>query len=314
MTPTVICIGECMVELARTHTGQFSLSFGGDTFNTATYIARMRNVTSRYVTALGDDQYSDGIVARAEAEGIDTRLIARCADRMPGLYMIETDASGERTFWYWRDRAPARELFAYVDRKALHAAVTEAGIVYISGVTLSILDESGRDALAELLKAAKTAGAQIAMDSNFRPRAWVKDRDQAREVFARFWRLADIALPTFDDEHVLWGDTAPERTADRLQDFGAREIVVKSGYRPALIRSDGTLSWSLPEAVQSPVDTTAAGDAFNAGYVAARLRNKTPEDAARFAHQLAARVIEHRGAIIPRAETDDIYEMIEGAV
>jgi 2-dehydro-3-deoxygluconokinase len=302
----VVAIGECMVELARGTDGRFGLAFGGDTFNTAVYIARS-GARVAYASALGDDSYSAGIHALAAAEGIATHLIGTKPGRMPGLYMIETSPSGERSFAYWRDRAPARELFDNGGDAAVLAAMRQASLVYFSGITLSLYGDEGRDTLAAALTAAKANGARIAMDNNFRPRGWGGDvataRANARPVFERFWRLADIALPTFDDEQALWDDASPAATAARLAAFGVNEIVVKNGAAGAIIHSRGTSAVVVcPEQV-TPVDTTAAGDSFNAGYLAARLRADQPAGAARAGHRIAAIVIQHRGAIVPKLAT-----------
>jgi 2-dehydro-3-deoxygluconokinase len=305
----VISIGECMVELARGPDGCFGLAFGGDTFNTAVYMARS-GVQVAYATALGDDTYSDGIRGLAKSEGVAGHLIATKVGRMPGLYMIETSASGERSFAYWRDRAPARELFDDGGDLGLLAAMKAAKLVYFSGVTLSLYGERGRNAFAAALTAARAAGARIAMDNNFRPRGWGGDAASAaanaRPVFERFWRLADIALPTFDDEQVLWADASPEATASRLTDWGVAEIVVKNGADGALVHCTGISRTVACPAQVSPVDTTAAGDSFNGGYLAARLNGSTTGDAALAGHRLAAIVIQHRGAIVSNDATDSV--------
>src|SRR5690349_22282707 len=106
----VICVGEVMIELARGNDGRYGQAFGGDTFNTAVYLARA-GVPAAYATAIGDDPYSDALVSLATAEGVNTDLIMRVPGRMPGLYLIETDGKGEREFYYWRDSSPARDLF-----------------------------------------------------------------------------------------------------------------------------------------------------------------------------------------------------------
>src|SRR5437764_3431151 len=108
--PSIVSIGEVMIELTRGPDARYGLSFGGDTFNTAVYLARA-GIDVAYATALGDDPYSDGIAALASAEGVGTDTIVRVPGRMPGLYLIETDPSGERRFYYWRDNSPARDLF-----------------------------------------------------------------------------------------------------------------------------------------------------------------------------------------------------------
>lgn len=299
----VVSIGECMVELTRGGDGRYGLAYGGDSFNTAVYMARC-GVPVAYATLLADDPYSAGIRALAEAEGVSTALMGTLPGRMPGLYLIETNAAGERTFWYWRERAAARELFdtpAAVDQ--VGEVTRRAAVVYFSGVTLSLYSASGLDAMAALVGEAKAAGARIAMDSNYRPRGWAGDPERARAVFGRFWSLADIALPTFDDEVALWGDASAAATVARLSKLGVAEIVVKLGEEGALVSAGGvSREVACPHAV-APVDTTAAGDSFNAGYLARRRAGQSPADAALFAHRLAGIVIQHRGAIVPRAAT-----------
>lgn len=301
----VISIGECMVEMARGSDGRFSLSFGGDTFNTAVYIARA-GLPVAYGTVLGDDPYSTGIRTLASLEGIGTDLIGTAKGRMPGIYLIETNAAGERTFWYWRDRSPARELFELAAGQAVDAAMRSAAAVYFSGVTLSLYSAAGLDHFEAAVIAARKAGARIVMDSNYRPRGWGGDTDRAKATFERFWRHADMALPTFDDEQALWGDAHVDNTLSRLAALGVPEIVVKNGpHGAAVLSKAAVVDVPCPKAL-APVDTTAAGDSFNAGYLSARLRNAPPRDAAVLGHRLAGAVIQHRGAIVPHTATEPI--------
>src|SRR4051812_46719730 len=112
--PSIACVGEVMIEMARGNDGRFGLACGGDTFNTAVYLAR-GGLPVSYASALGDDRFSDNILAMAAAEGVATDLVLRVPGRLPGLYLIETDAAGERSFSYWRENSPARELFELPD-------------------------------------------------------------------------------------------------------------------------------------------------------------------------------------------------------
>ncbi len=306
-TGPVISVGECMVELTREPDGGFSLAYGGDTFNTAVYLARS-GVSVAYATAVGDDPYSADIIDEAKAEGVSADLIQIMPGRMPGLYVIETTPEGERSFWYWRDRAAARDLFETANISATIAAMADARLIYFSGVTLSLYTAKGLDVFASALAHARANGCTIVMDSNYRPRGWGDDILQPRATFERFWRLSDIALPTFDDERMLWGDTSPTATIERLQGFGVTEIVVKNGVEGVLVRTlaDSQLV-ACPSAVV-PVDTTAAGDSFNAGYLAQRLAGVEPGLAALQGHRLAGIVIQHRGAIVPRVATDPVLE------
>ena len=152
-----------------------------------------------YLTALGDDPYSRQIVACARQEGIDTHAITHVPGRMPGLYLIETDA-GERTFWYWRETSPARSLFELPESDRALAALAKADWIYFSGITLSLYSARSLDIFADAIAAARSNGARVAMDSNFRPIGWKADYERARSVYERYWAMCDLALPTFDDE------------------------------------------------------------------------------------------------------------------
>lgn len=295
----VISIGEVMVELARGADGRFSQGVGGDTFNTAVYLARA-GVETAYATALGDDPYSDAIRASAQAEGLDISLMARVPGRTAGLYLIDIDAAGERNFTYWRDSAPARELFELPGWEVMCEALIEAKLIYLSGITLSLYSNAGLGRLLATIEFARERGTRVVFDGNFRPRNWRGDVARARAVYAEALKRTSIALPTFEDEATLWGDGSPTATAERLATFGVQEIVVKNGAEGALVVSGGQAQLvAIPQPVV-PVDTTAAGDSFNAAYLAARLAGEAPAAAAEAGHQLAGRVIRHRGALLPR--------------
>lgn len=287
------------------------LYFGGDTLNTAIYMARLGTAVS-YVTALGDDSYSDWMSGQWQLEGIDCSLVRRCPNRLPGLYMIQTDRTGERQFYYWRDQAPARELFDRDDdADALFTRLRTYGWLYLSGITLSLFSEQALARLFGFLADYRRSGGQVIYDGNYRPKRW-PDTQRAKAVYDRMLASSDIALPTFDDEQMLYGDTKPEHTLDRLQRSGVSEAVVKMGPDGCLVMSDGKTDFVPSQRVEKVVDTTAAGDSFNGGYVAARLAGLIPGEAAVVGHRLAATVIQHRGAIIATDAMDAIRLPVSG--
>jgi 2-dehydro-3-deoxygluconokinase len=177
-----------------------------------------------------------------------------------------------------------------------------ARLIYFSGITLSLYSNNGVGRFLALLEAARQQGAKVAFDGNFRPRGWKGDLSRTRAVFMEALKRVDIALPTFDDEAVLWGDPSPETTVARLQAFGIGEIVVKNGPNSALVATAGAQQFVPVPEVMVPVDPTAAGDGFNAGYLAARLTGAAMAEAAAAAHRLAGDVIRHPGALVPRAD------------
>ena len=295
----VVAIGEVLIEMARGGDGRFAAGCGGDTFNTAVYLARAGIPTS-FATALGDDPFSDRILALAAAEGLHSDLMLRVPGRLPGIYVIDSDAAGKRTFHYWRDGEPASDLFELSDWGRVAESMLNAKLVYFSGITLSLYSNPALGRFLAIVEMARQHGAKIAFDGNFRPRGWKGDLTRTRTVFMEALKRVDIAMPTYDDEAVLWGDPSPEATVERLQAFGIGEIVVKNGPNSALVASAGKSEFVPVPEVVVPVDTMAAGDSFNAAYLAARLSGEGPSAAAGVAHRLAAEVIRHHGAIMPR--------------
>ena len=294
----VAAIGECMMEFRRRGDGRYDLAYGGDTFNTAVYMRRL-GIAVDYVTALGGDPFSEDIASLCQAEGVGTEHIARVPGRLPGLYLINIDAAGERTFFYWRDRSPAREVFELDSGPRVAEALQRFDLIYLSGITLSLYSERGLAALFSALDRARARSSRVAFDGNYRPAGW-PNVATTRAAFNAMIRRVDIVLPTFDDERLLWGDADGPGCAQRYREAGVEEVVVKDGCRGCLVAVAGGTHVIGVENVVDPVDTTAAGDSFNAGYLAARLNGAGPENAAKVGHRLAATVIRHPGAIIPR--------------
>jgi 2-dehydro-3-deoxygluconokinase len=303
----IVSIGECMIEMADRGDGAMTMAYAGDTLNTAVYLARINGpaLAVDYVTALGDDPYSDAMLAFWRQEGIGTEWVARLPGQLPGLYLIRTDAAGERSFYYYRSAAPARSLFDLPETVDLLDHLADADMVHFSGITLSILSYPARDRLAEALEKLRRGGTRIVFDGNYRPSLW-PSADVARRVVTRFLSFVDLALPSADDEHLLFGDKSCEAVAERMHALGVDEVLVKNGAAGCFI-SQEELRIHVPAGERvKPVDTTGAGDSFNAGYLSGRLAGQAPLEAARFGNRLAARVICHRGAIIPRETMADL--------
>jgi len=318
MSPTprrVALFGECMIELQGQAFGSMHQTYGGDTLNTAVYLARCgaaHGVQALYATALGDDPLSAGMMARWAQDGIALDLVQRLPGRLPGLYMIEVDGQGERHFSYWRDQAAAR---AYFDAAVtpLEAAAHTLHTLYASGISLAILPPDGRARLLALMAGLRARGAQVVFDNNYRPRLW-PDRATAHASFAQALALASVALVTLDDHQALLGSASEDQALADLQALPCAELVVKRGARPTLVRAAVGAAWAevAVEPVAQVVDTTAAGDSFAAGYLARRLAGDAPAQAAAFGNRLAARVIQHRGAVIPAAAMADLLAPAAG--
>ncbi|MCL9776950.1 2-dehydro-3-deoxygluconokinase [Vibrio methylphosphonaticus] len=304
----IAVIGECMVELQSKEDG-LKQSFGGDTLNTALYLSRLtkqHNVKTSYVTALGRDAFSSDMLSAWQSEDIDTSLVQILDDKQPGLYYIETDSTGERSFFYWRNDAAARYLFDQENEQELTQALLEFDAVYLSGITLAILTENGRNVLFRFLADFKAKGGQVFFDNNYRPKLWASQSD-ARSYYLKMLSLTDIALLTFDDEQELYGDENLEQCIERTVNAGVKELVIKRGGDDCLVIEGEGANYVAPNKVTSIVDTTAAGDSFSAGFLAKRLCGGNAREAAFSGHCVAGTVIQYRGAIIPNEVMPELF-------
>lgn len=303
---TIACIGECMIELTQGCGSELSRGYGGDTLNTAVYLARL-GVHVDYVTALGDDPFSDEMIAGWQSEGVGTSRVIRLAGKLPGLYAIRTNEGGERSFYYWRDDAAVRMLLDLPETDELLASLASYDLVYLSGITLSLYDDSGRERLVAALRRARQGKTRIAFDTNFRARGWPVI-ETAQRAYDDMLGVADIVLASTEDLTPLYGHQTETGFLDRLK---PGEVVLKLDEPACIVRANGTEQRIEAEPVSQVVDTTAAGDSFAAAYLAARLVGAQPAEAARAGHRLAGVVVGHRGAIIPRtAMLSEIMERL----
>ncbi|GHB43778.1 2-dehydro-3-deoxygluconokinase [Pseudovibrio japonicus] len=287
-----------MLEIAPAGGGLFKQAFAGDTFNSAVYLARhfSDELTVSYITGLGQDAYSHKMMAAFEEENIRTDAIQIIADRSPGLYLIENDSSGERFFHYWRSASASRYMFDGWTSTDIAKLLRNYDCLYLSGISLAILDETQRQNLIEALHTVKQ-NCFIAYDPNYRANLW-PDTDACRKTNKQLAQLADIALISKEDHIALWDSASSGTIAAEWASWGAKEVVVKDGGADCLILTDKNETHVSAQDNITPIDTTGAGDSFAAGYVGARLLGRSPSEAATAAHSIAAKVIQHRGAII----------------
>jgi 2-dehydro-3-deoxygluconokinase len=302
---TFVSIGECMAELQAANDSHYRLGFAGDTLNTAWYVKALTDpgkVDVEYLTAVGTDQLSQNMTAFLKGNKIGLRFIREVPDRTVGLYLITLNGA-ERAFTYWRSESAARLLAD--DETFLRAALSQADVIYFSGITLAILPPRQRKSLLSVLREMKSHGATIAFDSNVRRRLWPSGQ-ALKKALVEGYKVATLALPTFDDDRALFGDGSPGECARRIAAYGVAEVVVKDGANPCIVLANGSLNPVAPELVPAIIDTTGAGDSFNAGYLAVRLSGRTPLEAAQLAHRVAGRVLGGHGALLDMSRFADM--------
>ncbi|MEM1317727.1 MAG: sugar kinase [Pseudomonadota bacterium] len=299
----LLAIGEVMAELRRDSNGEFQVGFAGDTFNTAVYCRRALGAEGHvsYLTRLGRDSLSQEAIRFARNEGLETESVELTDCAQIGIYSVATDAAGERSFSYWRDSSAARGLFS--DERPV--SLPSARIIYLSGITLAILQPDARHRLMDYLSDISSADdALVAFDSNYRPALW-ENIETARRVTEWMWDVADIALPSLDDELALFGEANEEEVAARFEKRAWTACAIKRGVQGPLSTTISEADLPAFEPAARVLDTTAAGDSFNGGYLAAFLRGSSEAECLSHGHALAAQVVQHSGAIVSADALED---------
>ena len=289
--------GEAMMELTPDPSapGHAGLRPAGDVLNSAVYFQRLAGdqAQATFVTALGSDPFSDDIQSFVAGEGIGTGTIRRQTGGQCGLYAVSTSETGERSFSYWRSTSAARSLFSH---PADFEAMSGCDVVYLSGITLAVISPPARQALVDWLRDARTGGVRLAFDSNHRPALW-EDTETAQDWTRTVWQMADIAFPSVDDEMALFGDPDAQAVLTRFAGYGTTTGALKCGEAGAYVL--GPHPRHVPAHTPDQViDTTAAGDSFNAGFLATYLHGADGPAATAAGAALATHVIQHRGAIV----------------
>ena len=308
MSARIVCLGEAMVELSPRQ-GRWDVHYGGDTLNVALHLTRL-GFDVAYLTALGSDPFAGHMRQAWGREGMDVSLVLTDPERTTGLYSIATDEHGERQFSYWRGESAARRLFTASGIERALEAAAEADLLFFSLISLAILPGEAREAVLALARKVRSRGGMVAFDSNYRPRLW-ESVEAARTWRDRAIAVVSIGLPSLDDERNLAAGTETvAMVRDHWLTEGCEEVIAKMGAAGAVL-PDG--SAAEPEAQLLALDTSGAGDAFDAGYLAARLRGLSPDRAAAHGQRLAGWTVMRHGAIPERDHASPYAAMVAEA-
>lgn len=295
---SIICMGEAMLELRPEGVDTYAMGVAGDVLNTAAGISALGG-KSAFLSASGTDHNSLKLIERCDTLGVDTTYIKKIDSAKIGLYLISNDAQGERYFSYWRDHSAAHLHFYEADRLRYSLeSLAPTGFIYLSGITLSRTSPASRKVLWKWLAECRSNGETLVYDGNYRPLLW-NTAEQALEVHRQMIGLSTIFLPGLEDEMALRPGTCEQEVVAELESLSVPEIILKNGAHGLKVYLQGQCTDLAIDRVADVVDTSGAGDSFNAGYLACRLRNIPPVQASKFAATVSAMVIRSAGAIPP---------------
>jgi len=292
VTGRVVTAGETMALVVPTAPGRLryarnlTLSIGGAESNVAVGLARL-GVPASWLSALGEDELGELVLARLRAEGVDCAAVRRVPDRPTGLYLRE-EVAGALRVWYYRRGSAAATLAPGAFGPEVLAG---AAYLHLTGITGALSPECA-EFLPWAAGVARNLGVRVSYDVNYRSRLW--SPDAARAATEALLPLVDVLLVGHDEAAALWEEPDTDRCLDRLTDTGPAEVVLKLGAEGCVALIDGDRLRSPGFPVRQ-LDAIGAGDAFAAGYLAASVWGWDAGERLRAANAMGAWSVQNVG-------------------
>jgi len=305
----IASIGECMVEFysePRLGANVYIQGFGGDTLNTIFAASRL-GISVAYLTKVGDDEFSQFLLKSWKEENIDISFVKKVKGSFVGIYFINLDENGERSFVYYRKGSAASTLQPEDFDISL---LRKSTILYSSGITQA-LSASNHQTVKYLFQEFKKNSAnnnKIAYDPNFREKLWVNRTLDAVKTQAEVLPYIDIILPSFPSDAFLSESKTPEEMIGYYTDKNVNMVIVKLSGDGCLYTEDNgeTIHHLPPLKVSEIVDTTGAGDAFNGGVLAGIIKGYSKRKAIKLGTIVAGLKIQAKGALASLPTLEDI--------
>jgi 2-dehydro-3-deoxygluconokinase len=286
----LVGIGECLVEFSAAGDGLYQLGYSGDVLN-ALACAHRLGLTTGLITAVGDDAFLPGLREVLLDEHIDLSHAPVLEGKSNGVYFIDLDEHQVPSYHFLRKDSAATETFRSQPLEELIGYAREARALLFSSIPLAVMKD--REKLFDLLTAIK-GETHICYDLNVRRVLW-PDPTELIAMMRTLAPIVDVIFVTNDDDRFLFGERSPEQALIEYQKCGFQRVIFRRGAEKTLVADDGeSFAVPVPRATHI-IDTTGAGDAFNAGFIAAMLRRHPSYECAAMGNAAAACSIESRG-------------------
>ncbi len=299
-TPRVYVIGDANVDMVirlPDHAAQtpenvhFSpqLHGGGSAANTAVALARL-GLDVAFIGSLGDDGYGRWVLENFMEEGVDSSGVVLVKQAFTPMVMALIEPSGDRHVAIWPEQGGAHFQLRREDIDP--SGWGSAAWLHTTGMCLRA--SPACEAILYAMESARAQDLRISLDLNLRLESWGLDR-AIRAVLDRAIALSDVVLGNGAEEILPFtGSDTIEAAVLQLSD-GVRTVIARQGQQDAIVAAQGEV-YSIPTHPVEVVDTLGAGDAFNGGYIAARLRGAAIREATAWGHAAAAYKIGRVGA------------------
>ena len=295
MKINVCSIGEAMIEISNIKNSLYNQSFAGDTLNFCNYLDK-KKLNAFFLSAIGKSEINQSLLNFVKSKKISTKYIKQFNQFELGLYLIKNKDNGEKQFFYWRDESAAKQYFNNIDFLNLYKELKNFDYIYFSGITLSIIHISKLNNFIKLLNLLKSKKIKIVFDFNIRPSRW--NKKNLNNFFDSVLKFVDICFLSGEDMNY-WKNKNDIKSYEQIvQKYNIKHSIFRKNAKFTYVFLNKTRYVFKNKLLKTVVDTSGAGDGFNAAYLSNFIVNNDPVLALKAGSSLGSKIVMKKGAIV----------------
>ena len=295
MKINVCSIGEAMIEISNIKNSLYNQSFAGDTLNFCNYLDK-KKLNAFFLSAIGKSKISQSLLDFIKSKNISTKYIKQINQFEVGLYLIKNKDNGEKQFFYWRDESAAKQYFNNIDFLNLYKELKNFDYIYFSGITLSIIHISKLNNFIKLLKLLKSKKIKIVFDFNIRPSRW--NKKNLNIFLDSVLKFVDICFLSGEDMNYWKNKNNIKSYEQIVRKYKLKHSIFRKNAKFTYVFLNKTRYVFKNKLLKRVVDTSGAGDGFNAAYLSNFIVNNDPVLALKAGSSLGSKIVMKKGAIV----------------
>ena len=295
MKINVCSIGEAMIEISNIKNSLYNQSFAGDTLNFCNYLDK-KKLNAFFLSAIGKSEINQSLLNFVKSKNISTKYIKQINQFEIGLYLIKNKDNGEKQFFYWRDESAAKQYFNNIDFLNLYKELKNFDYIYFSGITLSIIHISKLNNFIKLLKLLKSKKIKIVFDFNIRPSRW--NKKNLNIFLDSVLKFVDICFLSGEDMNYWKNKNNIKSYEQIVRKYKLKHSIFRKNAKFTYVFLNKTRYVFKNKLLKRVVDTSGAGDGFNAAYLSNFIVNNDPVLALKAGSSLGSKIVMKKGAIV----------------
>ena len=295
MKINVCSIGEAMIEISNIKNSLYNQSFAGDTLNFCNYLDK-KKLNAFFLSAIGKSEINQSLLDFVKSKNISTKYIKQINQFEIGLYLIKNKDNGEKQFFYWRDESAAKQYFNNIDFLNLYKELKNFDYIYFSGITLSIIHISKLNNFIKLLNLLKSKKIKIVFDFNIRPSRW--NKKNLNIFLDSVLKFVDICFLSGEDMNYWKNKNNIKSYEQIVRKYKLKHSIFRKNAKFTYVFLNKTRYVFKNKLLKKVVDTSGAGDGFNAAYLSNFIVNNDPLLALKAGSSLGSKIVMKKGAIV----------------